>query len=77
MAGLVPTGKLVEYLSSLMDLERWKVEELSRMLDHTGDNKCVDQQLFIRVGKDWVERVVAKEEDRLEVQMGLEKKSSE
>ena len=77
MAGLVPTGKLVEYLSSLMDLERWKVEELSRMLDHTGDNKCVDQQLFIRVGKDWVERVVAKEEDRLEVQMGQEKKSSE
>ena len=32
----MPTDKLVEYLSSLVDLqdmERWKVEELGRMLD--------------------------------------------
>ena len=55
------TGKLVEYLSSplvdLQDMERWNVEELSRMLDPTGDNRCVDQQLFI-----WIERVLLKEE---------------
>ena len=44
MTGLVSARTLVEYLSSLVDLqdkESWKVEELSRMLDHTGDNKGV------------------------------------
>ena len=58
------TGKLVEYLSSplvdLQDMERWKVEELSRMLDLIEDNMCVDQQLFI-----WVEMVVSKEENNI------------
>ena len=73
-AVLVSTGKLVEYLSSLVDLqedmERWKVEELSRLQDPTGDIRCVDQQLFIWVG---VEMVVAKEENKLGVMLKEEK----
>ena len=76
MTGLVSTGKLVEYLSSLMDLqdmERWKVEELSRMLDPSGDNRCVDQQLFLKVGRDWVEKVVPQEENKTGMLMPEEK----
>ena len=35
------TGKLVEYLSSpLVDLQ-----DMERMLDPTGEDRCVDQQL--------------------------------
>lgn len=60
-------------LVDLQDMDRWKVEELSRMRDPTGDNKCVDQQLFIRVGRDWVERVVDKEENKLGELMKEEK----
>jgi hypothetical protein len=60
-------------LVDLQDMDRWKVEELSRMQDPTGDNKCVDQQLFIRVGRDWVERVVDKEENKLGELMKEEK----
>jgi hypothetical protein len=76
--GLVSSANLVEYLSSLVDLqdmERWKVEELSRMLDPTGENRCVDQQIFITVGRDWVEMVVPKEENKVGVQIKEERES--
>jgi hypothetical protein len=74
----VSSANLVEYLLSLVDLqdmERWKVEELSRMLDPTGENRCVDQQIFITVGRDWVEMVVPKEENKLGVQIKEERES--
>ena len=48
-SGLVPAGQLVDYLSSLVDqqdMQRWKVEELSRMLDPVGNNKCVTSSCF-------------------------------
>ena len=80
MTGLVSARTLVEYLSSLVDLQdkdSWKVEELSRMLDHTGDNEGVGQQLFISVGRDWVEKVLAREVNRTEEQMGDEEQQQE
>ena len=31
----------------LQDMEKWTVEELTMMLDPTGENRCVDYQLKI------------------------------
>ena len=78
ITGLVHAGKLVEYLTSLVDqedMEGWKVEELHRMLDPTGDNKHVDLPLFLRVGRDWVERV-ATQEKKQQVEKEVEEESS-
>ena len=52
---------LLEYLSSLVDLPRldkWKLEELSRMLDPNKDNRYVDIELWSEVGQSWVEMMM-------------------
>ena len=52
---------LLEYLSSLVDLPRldkWKLEELSRMLDPNKDNRYVDRELWSEVGQSWVEMMM-------------------
>ena len=52
---------LLEYLSSLVDLPRldkWKLEELSRMLDPNKDNRYVDMELWSEVGQSWVEMMM-------------------
>ena len=52
---------LLEYLSSLVDLPRldkWKLEELSRMLDPNKDNRYVDKELWSEVGQSWVEMMM-------------------
>ena len=59
--GLVTAGSLLEYLGSLVDLpklEKWKLEELSRMLDPDKDNRYVDQALWNKVGQAWVEMMM-------------------
>ena len=55
------TRSLLEYLSSLVDLPRldkWKLEELSRMLDPNKDNRYVDMELWSEVGQSWVEMMM-------------------
>ena len=55
------TRSLLEYLSSLVDLPRldkWKLEELSRMLDPNKDNRYVDRELWSQVGQSWVEMMM-------------------
>ena len=40
--GRVPAGKLLDYLLKLVDvplLSKWKIDELSRMLDPQQDNR--------------------------------------
>jgi len=59
--GLVSAGSLLEYLGSLVDLPRldkWKLEELSRMLDPNKDNRYVDKELWSEVGQAWVEMMM-------------------
>eukprot|EP00092_Neocalanus_flemingeri_P026518 GFUD01028741.1.p1 GENE.GFUD01028741.1~~GFUD01028741.1.p1 ORF type:complete len:754 (-),score=279.20 GFUD01028741.1:61-2322(-) len=59
--GKVSAGSLLEYLGSLVDLPRldkWKLEELSRMLDPNKDNRYVDKELWSEVGQAWVEMIM-------------------
>eukprot|EP00092_Neocalanus_flemingeri_P001194 GFUD01001272.1.p1 GENE.GFUD01001272.1~~GFUD01001272.1.p1 ORF type:complete len:986 (+),score=248.57 GFUD01001272.1:48-3005(+) len=59
--GLVTAGSLLEYLGGLVDLpklDKWKLEELSRMLDPDMDNRYVDQALWSKVGQAWVEMMM-------------------
>ena len=60
--GLVSVGQVVEFLSSLVDLQdgnRWKVEQLRRMLDTNCKDNGVDQDMFMSLGRDWLEKVVS------------------
>jgi len=59
--GLVSARSLLEYLSNLVDLPRldkWKLEELSRLLDPNKDNRYVDMELWSEVGQSWVEMMM-------------------
>lgn len=59
--GLVTAGSLLEYLSNLVDLPRldkWKLEELCRILDPNMDNRYVDRELWSEVGKAWAEMIM-------------------
>ena len=52
---------LLEYLGSLVDLPRldkWKLEELSRLLDPDKDNRYVDQAQWSKVGQTWIEMML-------------------
>ena len=52
---------LLEYLSNLVDLPRldkWKLEELNRLLDPNKDNRYVDMELWSEVGQSWVEMMM-------------------
>ena len=58
---MVSSRSLLEYLSSLVDLPRldkWKLEELSRMLDPNKDNRYMDRELWSEVGQSWVEMMM-------------------
>ena len=51
----------MEYLTNLVDLpklDKWKLEELSRLLDPNKDNRYVDMGLWSEVGKSWVEMMM-------------------
>ena len=50
----------------LQDMEKWTVEELTMMLDPTGENRCVDYQLKIMT------RRLEEQKDRLTGSQGLE-----
>jgi len=59
--GLVRSSSLLEYLGSLVDLpklDKWKLEELNRLLDPDKDNRYVDQALWSKVGQAWVEMMM-------------------
>jgi len=59
--GLVSARSLMEYLTNLVDLpklDKWKLEELSRLLDPNKDNRYVDMGLWSEVGKSWVEMMM-------------------
>ena len=59
--GLVSARSLLEYLGTLVDLPRldkWKLEELSRMLDPHKDDREVDMELWSEVGQSWVEMIL-------------------
>ena len=52
---------LLEYLGSLVDLPRldkWKLEELSRLLDPDKDDRYVDQAQWSKVGQAWIEMML-------------------
>ena len=58
---MVSARSLLEYLSNLVDLpklDKWKLEELSRMLDPNKDNRDVDLALWSDVGQSWVEMML-------------------
>jgi len=59
--GLVSARSLLEHLTNLVDLpklDKWKLEELSRMLDPNKDNRYVDMELWSEVGQAWVEMMM-------------------
>ena len=59
--GLVSARSLLEYLGTLVDLPRldkWKLEELSRMLDPHKDDREVGMDLWSEVGQSWVEMIL-------------------
>ena len=39
-------------------LDKWKLEELRRMLDPNKDNRYVDRKLWSEVGQSWVEMMM-------------------
>ena len=42
----------------LPKLDKWKLEELNRLLDPDKDNRYVDQALWSKVGQAWVEMMM-------------------
>ena len=67
--GLVRSSSLLEYLGSLVDLpklDKWKLEELNRLLDPDKDNRYVDQALWSKVGKAWVEMMMDPGREQIE-----------
>ena len=51
----------MEYLGSLVDLPRldkWKLEELSRLLDPDKDDRYVDQAQLNKVGRTWIDMML-------------------
>merc|ERR1719228_2334176 len=59
--GLVRSSSLLEYLGSLVDLPRldkWKLEELSRLLDPDKDDRYVDQAQWSKVGQTWIDMML-------------------
>ena len=51
----------MEYLGSLVDLPRldkWKLEELSRLLDPDKDDRYVDQKQWNKVGQTWIDMML-------------------
>ena len=60
-SGTVSTGRLLECITSMVDLpklDKWKLEELKRMLDPMNDNRYVDAASWCVVGHSWVEMML-------------------
>ena len=60
-SGTVSAGSLLECITGMVDLpklEKWKLEELKRMLDPKNDNRYVDSDTWAVVGKSWVEMML-------------------
>ena len=60
-SGTVSTGRLLECITSMVDLpklDKWKLEELKRMLDPMNDNRYVDAASWCVVGQSWVEMML-------------------
>jgi len=50
---------MMTYLSTSIveENEKWKIDELSRLLDPNHDDRFVDIEQFVQVGKKWVEQI--------------------
>ena len=60
-SGTVSAGSLLECITNMVDLPRldkWKLEELKRMLDPMNDNRYVDAASWSVVGQSWVEMML-------------------
>ena len=60
-SGTVSAGMLLDCITSMVDLPRldkWKLEELKRMLDPKNDNRYVDAASWCLVGQSWVEMML-------------------
>ena len=60
-SGTVSAGMLLDCITSMVDLPRldkWKLEELKRMLDPMNDNRYVDAASWSVVGQTWVEMML-------------------
>ena len=58
---MVSARSLLDHLTNLVDLpklDKWKLEELHRMLDPNKDNRYVDMELWSEVGQAWVEMMM-------------------
>ena len=58
---MVRSSSLLEYLGSLVDLPRldkWKLEELSRLLDPDKDDRYVDHAQWSKVGQTWIDMML-------------------
>ena len=52
---------LFDFISNLVDLpklDKWKLEELNRLLDPNNDNRYVDMETWSGVGKSWVDMMM-------------------
>ena len=66
-SGTVSAGSLLECITGMVDLpklEKWKLEELKRMLDPKNDNRYVDSDTWAVVGKSWVEMMLNPGEEK-------------
>ena len=60
-SGTVSAGSLLECITNMVDLpklDKWKLEELKRMLDPMNDNRYVDAASWAVVGQSWVEMML-------------------
>ena len=60
-SGTVSARRLLDYISNLVDLpklDKWKLDELNRLLDPDNDNRYVDMDTWSDVGKSWVDMMM-------------------
>ena len=60
-SGTVSARRLQDYISNLVDLpklDKWKLDELNRLLDPDNDNRYVDMDTWSDVGKSWVDMMM-------------------
>jgi len=59
--GSVRSGNLMRYLTSLVELpqlDKWRIDELGRLLDPRADNRYVDRSVWMSVGRSWVDMML-------------------
>ena len=60
-SGTVSAGSLLRCITGLVDLpklDKWKLEELKRMLDPKNDDRYVDSGTWAVVGQSWIEMML-------------------